>query len=90
MIWMFKYVFMESKLRRIGVPTRGSSSRRLSFEHVTLLDQIICTRIQTTFEIIRAFKTKIGMNTTPNKLNHINKTLNRKKLWYLSQIVVKS
>ena len=34
-----------------------------TFEHVTLADQIICTRRQSTFEIHRSYSTKIGLNT---------------------------
>ena len=40
----------------------------LSFEHVTVMDQIDCTGRQIKFQILRNFHTKIGMNTTVNKL----------------------
>ena len=39
----------------------------ISFEIVTVLNQMICTRRQTTFELIRDNNSKIGMNTTANK-----------------------
>ena len=44
----------------------------LSFEHVTVMDQIVCTSRQINFQIMRKFNTKIGMNTTANKLYHLN------------------
>ena len=47
-------------------------SNILSFEHVTEMDRIICTRGQIRFHIMRKFNTKIGMNTTANKLYHLN------------------
>ena len=40
----------------------------ISFEMVTVLNQMISTRRQTTFEIIRDNNGKIGLNTTANKL----------------------
>ena len=39
----------------------------LSFESVTVLHNMTCTRRQTTFEILRNNNGKIGMNTTSNK-----------------------
>ena len=44
----------------------------LSFEHVTVMNQIICTRRQIKFQVMRKFNTKIGMNTTANKLYHLS------------------
>ena len=44
----------------------------LSFEMVTILDQIICSRRQIKFQIHRNFSNKIGSNTTANKLYHLN------------------
>ena len=44
-----------------------------STEHATLLNNIVCTRRQLNFEIIRNNKTKIGMNTISNKFFHISK-----------------
>ena len=44
----------------------------LSFEHVTVMDQIVWTRRQKKFQMVRKFTTKIGMNTTANKLYHLN------------------
>ena len=40
----------------------------LSFEHVMLMDQIVCTRRQINFQILQNSKSKIGLNTTANKL----------------------
>ena len=47
----------------------------LSFEHVTVMDQIVCTTRQINFQILRKFNSKIGMNTTANKLYHLNNTI---------------
>ena len=44
----------------------------LSFEHIILMDQIICTRRQLMFQIFKNNKSKIGMNTTANKLSHVS------------------
>ena len=44
----------------------------LSFEQVTVMDQIICTRRQVFFQILRNCNTKIGLNTTANKPYHLN------------------
>ena len=44
----------------------------LSFEQVTVMDQIICTRRQLKFQIFKSNNNKIGMNTTANKLFHVN------------------
>ena len=38
----------------------------LSFEQVTVMDQIICTRRQLKFQIFKSNNNKIGMNTTAN------------------------
>ena len=43
-----------------------------SFEHITLIDQTICTGRQLRFQMYRNNKSKIGMNTTANKFYHIN------------------
>ena len=39
----------------------------ISLEIVTVLNQMICTGRQTSFEILRDNNSKIGMNTTANK-----------------------
>ena len=44
-------------------------------EHVTLLDNIVCTGRQLKFEIIRSNRSKIGMNTISNKFYHISKLI---------------
>ena len=40
----------------------------LSFEHVTLMDQIVCTRRQINFDIFKNCNGKIGLNATANNL----------------------
>ena len=44
----------------------------LSFEQITVMDQIVCTGRQISFQILRNCSTRIGMNTTANKLYHLN------------------
>ena len=48
---------------------------KCTFEHVTILSNTLCTSRQTTFEILKDNRSKIGLNTTANKLYHINKQL---------------
>ena len=44
----------------------------LSFEHITVMDQIVCTSKQIKFQILRHFHTKIGFYTSPvNSQAHI-------------------
>ena len=45
----------------------------LTFEHVTIINEIISTPRQLTFETFRNNVCKIGMNTTVNKLYHVRK-----------------
>ena len=40
----------------------------LSFEHIMILDQSVCTGRQVNFQILKNFNGKIGLNTTANKL----------------------
>ena len=47
-----------------------------SFEHVTVMDQIVCTGRQVNFQILRKFSTKIGLNTTANKLYPLSNLIN--------------
>ena len=44
---------------------------KFSYEHVIILNEIICSRRQITFNIFRNNRNKIGTNTTVNKLYHI-------------------
>ena len=44
-------------------------------EHVSLLNNIICTGRQLKFEVVRSNKSKIGMNTLSNKFYHISKMI---------------
>ena len=46
-----------------------------STEHVRVLSRVVCMRRQLTFEILRDNSYKIGMNSTVNKLYHINKQI---------------
>ena len=50
----------------------NDSSEQLNFDHIMVLDQLICTRRQLKFEIIRKFNNKIGMNIQANKFYYIN------------------
>ena len=43
-----------------------------NFEHVTLIDQVICTGRQLGFQILRKNNGKIGINMTANKMYYIN------------------
>ena len=52
----------------------------LSFEHVTVMDQIICTSRQINFQILRKFRMKIGLNTTTNKVHLLNNMIGLKML----------
>ena len=47
----------------------------ISFEHCTLLEGIVCTSRQLTFEVYRNNKNKIGLNTTVNKLYLISELI---------------
>ena len=44
-------------------------------EHAALINNIICTRRQLKFEVIRSNGNKIGMNTLSNKFYHISKQI---------------
>ena len=46
-----------------------------SFETITVLDQLICTTRQLNFQIIKNNHRKIGLNTTANKLYHLNNSI---------------
>ena len=48
-----------------------NSTQPVTFEKITILDQMVCGRRQLKFEILRDFHGKIGMNTTANKLYHV-------------------
>ena len=50
----------------------NNNDEDLSFETITVLNQIVCSRRQIKFKIFRDFNTKIGLNTTANKLYHLN------------------
>ena len=53
---------------------------QLSFEHITIMDQIVCTGRQLNFKIMRNFRTKIGLNTTANKLYPLNNQISWDRL----------
>ena len=42
----------------------------LSFDHIMVMDQVVCSSRQLRFQIQRKFNTKIGMNIAANKLFH--------------------
>ena len=44
-------------------------------EHTTLINNVVCTRRQLKFEIIRNNRSKIGMNSLSNKFFHISKQI---------------
>ena len=52
--------------------TLNSQDHELSFETITVYDQIVCSRRQIKFQIHRDFTYKIGLNTTENKLYYLN------------------
>ena len=53
--------------------TIAEIENEVSFENCTVLNRMVCTSRQLTFENYRDNKSKIGMNTTNNKLYHISK-----------------
>ena len=53
---------------------------QLSFELITIMDQIVCTGRQLNFQIMRNFRTKIGLNTTANKLYPLNNQISWDRL----------
>ena len=50
----------------------NSTDHELSFEVITVLNQIICSSRQLKFKILRNHNYKIGLNTTANKMYHMN------------------
>ena len=44
-------------------------------EHTTLINNVVCTRRQLKFEIIRNNRSKIGMRSLSNKFFHISKQI---------------
>ena len=60
--------------------TLNFNDYELSFEIVTVLDQIICTRRQVLFQIFRNSNCKIGFNTTANKLFYLNNKIGLEQL----------
>ena len=51
-------------------------------EHASLISNLVCTRRQLRFEIIRSNKCKIGMNALSNKFFHISKLISLDNLNY--------
>ena len=47
--------------------TLNENLEDLTFEQISVLDEIICTSRQSNFQICRSNRFKIGMNTTANK-----------------------
>ena len=60
--------------------TLNNNDHELSYETVTVLDAIICSRRQLKFQILRNFNDTIGLNTTANKLYHLNDLIGLDKL----------
>ena len=52
----------------------------ITTETIRVLDKVICTRRQLTFETFKNNNYKTGMNTTGNKLYHVNKLIGFDKL----------
>ena len=52
--------------------TINDQENELSFEQITLMDQTICTRRQLRFLVFKKCRSKIGMNTTANKIYYLN------------------
>ena len=53
----------------------NSLDQECSSEHVRILNNMVCTRRQLRFEIIKDNRFKIGMNSVLNKFYHINKEI---------------
>ena len=51
---------------------KALNSDELTHDIVSILTQMVCTSRQLKFEILRSFNTKIGLNTTANKLYPLN------------------
>ena len=51
-----------------------------SSEHAALLSNVICTKRQLKFEIIRSNRNKIGMNTLSNRFFNISKLISLESL----------
>ena len=52
----------------------------LTFEHITIINEIISAPRQLTFETFRNNRCKIGMNTRVNKLYHVRKIISLESL----------
>ena len=52
----------------------------LTFEHITIINEIISAPRQLTFETFRNNRCKIGMNTRVNKLYHVRKIISIESL----------
>ena len=63
---------LKSKVSLKLYRTLNEHENDLTFEHITLMDQIICTRRQLRFQVFKKCNLKIGMNTTANKFSHLN------------------
>ena len=70
------YYQMSLKLHKLI----NEHDNKLSFEHVTLMDQIVCTSRQINFQIVKIHNTRVGLNTTANKLFPLNNLIGLDKL----------
>ena len=55
-------------------------SWHLNFETITVIDQMILSSRQVNFQILRNNRRKIGLNTTANKLYHLNNQIGLERL----------
>ena len=53
----------------------NDTESHISTETISVFDQVICTRRQLNFETFKNNNYKIGLNTTGNKLYHVNKLI---------------
>ena len=58
----------------------NNEDHSLDFETITVLDQAIFTSRQINFQVMRNNKRKIGLNTTANKLFHLNNLIGLERL----------
>ena len=55
-------------------------SWHLNFETITVIDQMILSSRQVNFQILRNNRRKIGLNTTANKIYHLNNQIGLERL----------
>ena len=60
--------------------TLNNLDNELTFEQITVLDQIVCTGRQVNFQILKSCSIKIGLNTTANKFYPISNLIGLDRL----------